>query len=434
MTATETWRNWARNQRATPSWVHRPTDELALCSAVSNAAARGGRVKAIGAGHSFTGIARPDDAMVDLSDYRKVLRIDRHRRRATVQSGIGLRELNRSLARAGLALPNLGDIDAQTVAGAISTGTHGTGVGFHTIASAVVGLRLVTGDGSIVVADHDENPELLEVARVGLGALGLISEITLQCVPAFALEAVDEPRDVDDVIAHFDEWVDGADHAEFFWFPHTDRVVTKTSTRVPIRSDTRPRWQRIVEEEVIENTVLGAMTTLGTLRPPLIPPMARFLANRLRPRAYTAPSHLAFVTPRRVRFKEMEYNLPRSALVEAFGRVRAVIDDLARPVSFPIEVRVLGADDIPLSPAFGRDSGYIAVHVPAREPHEQYFDAVEDVMSDYGGRPHWGKLHSQTAASLRFRYPRWSAFAAARDLVDPDRRFTNPELSRVLGD
>jgi L-gulonolactone oxidase len=334
----------------------------------------------------------------------------------------------------GLALPNLGDIDAQTIAGAISTGTHGTGARFQSIAAAVVSLRLVAGDGSIVIASPEENPALFEVARVGLGALGVISEVTLECVPAFSLHAVEEPRRLDDVLAHFDDWADTSDHAEFFWFPHTDTAATKTNTRVELCPDTRARWKRVLDEEVVQNALFGTVTHLGAMRSSLIPGLARTVANRLGRTEYNAPSHAVFTSPRRVRFKEMEYNLPRAALLEAFARVRGLIDDLHHPVSFPIEVRVLGSDDIPLSPAFERRSAYIAVHVPAREPHEEYFDGVEAIMNDYGGRPHWGKLHSQTASTLRFRYPQWSAFRTQRDIIDPHRCFTNPELARVLGD
>lgn len=434
MTASEAWRNWAGNQRSIPTLVHHPDDEVALAAAVSNAAARGGRVKVVGAGHSFTGISRPDDVMIDLSQYQRIVRVDREANRVTVQAGIGLRTLNRALDAVGLALPNLGDIDAQTIAGAISTGTHGTGARFQSIATAVVSLRIVAGDGSLVIAAPDENPGLFEVARVGLGALGVLSEITIQCVPAFSLHAVEEPRRLDDVLADFDRWADTSDHAEFFWFPHTDIAATKTNTRVELGPDTRSRWTRVRDEEIVQNALFGTVTRLGSLRPSMIPSLARTVVKNLGRSEYTAPSHAAFTSPRRVRFKEMEYNLPRAALLEAFDRVRGLVDDLRHPVSFPIEVRVLGADDIPLSPAFERESAYIAVHVPARERHERYFDGVEEIMNDYGGRPHWGKLHGQTAATLRFRYPRWASFEAQRELIDPDRCFTNPELARVLGD
>jgi L-gulonolactone oxidase len=245
---------------------------------------------------------------------------------------------------------------------------------------------------------------------------------------------VEEPRRLDDVLADFDEWADSSDHAEFFWFPHTDIAATKTNTRIELTPDTRGRWTRVRDEEVVQNALFGTVTRLGTLRPSMIPSLARTVVKKLGRSEYTAPGHAVFTSPRRVRFKEMEYNLPRSALLEAFDRVRGLVDDLRHPVSFPIEVRVLGADDIPLSPAFERESAYIAVHVPARERHERYFDGVEEIMDDYGGRPHWGKLHGQTAATLRFRYPRWASFEAQRELIDPDRCFTNPELARVLGD
>jgi len=427
------WVNWARNQRALPREIRRPTTELDLSVAVRDAARAGRRVKAVGAGHSFTGLAVAQDMLIDLSDYRRVLAVDREAKRVTVQSGIRLHELNDRLDQVGLALPNLGDIVAQSISGAVSTGTHGTGARFQTIAAAVVGMRVIAGDGTVVIASDGENRELLRVGRLGLGAIGVLSEMTLQCVDAFALHAIEEPRPIDDVLSGFDEWVAGADHAEFFWFPHTEIAMTKTNRRVALTEDTRPRWRRVVDEEVVQNGLFGALTGIGRVAPRLIPSLARLTTAALERTEYTAPSAAVFASPRRVRFVEMEYAVPRHHLVDAFEQVRDLIDDLPEPIGFPVEVRVLGADDIPLSPAGGRDSGYIAVHVPAAVPYRRYFDGVEAIMDAHAGRPHWGKLHGQTATTLAPKYPEWAAFNDTREVIDPDRRFTNRELERLLG-
>jgi len=428
------WKNWAGNQRSHPSTVRTPSDERELIAAVTYTAARGGVIKAVGAGHSFTAIARPEDVLLDLSQYSHISRIDPIKKQITAQSGCGLAKLNAELTRANLALPNLGDIDAQSIAGAVSTGTHGTGATWQSIAAGIVRLRLIAGDGSVIICDENENAELFNVARVGLGAIGLISEITFQCVDAFSLHAIEKPRHIDKVLAEFDAWVDSADHAEFFWFPHTDVAATKTNMRVALQADTRSRWQRVLDEEIMQNGLFGAITKVGTLRPSLIPKLAQGLGKGMGYSEYTAPSTAVFTSPRRIKFKEMEYNIPRGSLVEAFNRVRDLIDDSSEPIGFPIEVRVLGADDIPLSPAYERKSAYIAVHVPASVDHEEYFAGVENIMNDYGGRPHWGKIHNQSAKSLAKLYPKWDDAQAARDIIDPDRRFASTETRRILGD
>ncbi len=428
-----TWTNWAGNQRARPVRVARPADEAEIVRTVADAAARKLAVKVVGAGHSFTDIAATDGILVDLDRHRSVRSIDHDRRLVTVDAGIRLRDLNGELARAGLALPNLGDIVEQSVAGAISTGTHGTGLGYQGIASAVVGMRLVTGDGSVVECSAEQHPEILHVARVGLGALGVVSTVTLQCVERFALHAVEEPLPLDEVLDRFDSWATEHDHTEFFWFPYTDVALTKRNDRTDAAPTERPRWKQVVDEEIMQNGAFGAINRLGRARPAWIPGLARMAARTMGRSEYVARSDQVFATPRRVRFTEMEYAIPRRHVVEAVRRVRDLIPTLHVPISFPIEVRVLGADDIPLSTATERESAYLAVHVYRGMANEQYFRGVEAIADDYDGRPHWGKLHFQNAATLAPRYPQRDRFRDVRAELDPDGRFANAYLDRVLG-
>ncbi len=435
-----TWRNWAGNQVARPARVERPGSEEEVSALVRRAAAEGRRVRVVGTGHSFTGIAVSDDVLVTLDGLADRVEVDAASGRVRVDAGMRLDVLNPRLLDAGLALPNLGDIAVQTVAGAISTSTHGTGLGFRSIADAVVGLRVVTGDGFVVACDEGQNADLLHVARVGLGALGIVTEVTLQCVPAFNLHAVEEVLPVDEVLESFADHAAATDHAEFFWMPHTGRALLKRNTRTTEapspprnrRHALRRRWKRFKNEEVMANAVFGALNHLGRLRPSLVPRLNGLVAGDGRAE-YLTTSYEVFASPRRVRFYEMEYAVPVDCGLEAFRRVQEVVDGLGRPISFPVEYRVLGADDIPLSTASGRDTAYIAVHVFRGTPHEDYFRAVEAVMDDHGGRPHWGKLHFQSAATLADRYPGWQAFLAARDRLDPERRFSNDYLDRVLG-
>ena len=431
MTGTR-WRNWARNQVAEPFAVHRPSSEHDLAAIVKQASAERRTVKVVGSGHSFTDIACTDGHLVDLSLYNRVLAIDPEARTATVQAGIRLEDLNVHLDRRGLALPNLGDIVYQTIAGATSTSTHGTGPLLTGLAGQIVAMRLVLADGSAVDCSPTEESELFHCARVGLGALGIISTVTIGVVPAFNLAAVEEPMRVDDVLDAIDEHVDGNDHFEFYWVPHTGWALTKRNNRTTEALSRRGRLVEWRDDYLLQNYAFGALCRVGRVRPRWIPKLAKALPSAGRV-SYVDRSYRVFASPRLVRFYEMEYAIPREAGVEALGRVRRFVEDSGLLLSFPVEVRFTAPDDIPLSTANGRESCYIAVHVFEGMEYRPYFEGVERIMDAYGGRPHWGKLHFQTATTLAERYPEWERFAAVRDRVDPERRFSNPYLERVLG-
>ena len=426
------WENWGGNQQCAAETVDHPADEAEISASVKAAAAGGQTVKAVGSGHSFTDIACTYGRRLVLDRYDQVLSVDRDRRRVTVQSGITIGQLNRTLAELGWALPNLGDIDYQTISGAISTGTHGTGLRLGGIATQVVGLELVTGDGSVVRCSAEEEPEVFSAARVGLGALGVISTVTMQCVPAFNLHAVEEPLRVDDVLEHLDEHVEGNDHFEFYYVPHTGWALTKRNNRTDEPVGGMPRWKEMRDKVLFENLFFGLVCRAGRRRPQWIPRLARLAPSGGR-LEYVKPSHRTFVTPRMVHFVEMEYSIPRAAAPDALRAVRAFIDRSGMMISFPIEVRFVAPDDIPLSTAFGEERAYLAVHMYRGTVFEQYFRGVEAVMDPLGGRPHWGKMHYQTAATLAPRYPRWDDFAAVRRRLDPEGRFRNAYLDRVLG-
>jgi L-gulono-1,4-lactone dehydrogenase len=426
------WTNWAGNQACAPYAQEHPTSEADLVHIAKEAEASDRRIKVVGAGHSFTGIACTDGHLVDLSGYGRVLAHDPENDRVTVQAGITLSELCDELDARGLALENMGDIAYQSIAGATSTATHGTGTQFGNLSSRIAALRLVTADGSILECSAEENADVFEVARVGLGALGILSTVTLQCVPAFRLHAVEEAIPVDDVLADFDGFMDSADHVEFYWVPHTRWALTKRNQRTQAPIAARGRARELVDDILISNGAFGLMCRLGRRWPRAIPRLAKALPSTANAE-YTDRSDKVFTSPRLVHFYEMEYAIPREAIPEALSRVRALVDRLNVPISFPVEVRVVAPDDIALSTAYGRATGYIAVHVYRHTPYDQYFQGVEGIMNDYGGRPHWGKMHFQSAATLAPRYPKWDAFLAVREQLDPQRRFTNPYLDRVLG-
>jgi L-gulonolactone oxidase len=426
------WRNWAGNQRCSPSAIDQPGSEDELVAVLRTARDAGERVKVFGAGHSFTAIALTDGRLLNLDRYAGILGVDQQRGLVTVQAGVRIAALNDELEARGLAMPNLGDIAYQSIAGAISTATHGTGREIGGIATQVAGMRLVTGEGDIVDCSPEREPEVFHAARVGLGALGVVSTVTLQCGPAFRLHAVEMPMRVDELLASLDEHVGQNDHFEFFWVPHTGWALTKRNNRTDEPLAPRSRWKEFRDDMLMSNVAFGALCRIGRLRPSMIPQLARAIPSAGRVE-YIDKSYRVFASPRLVRFYEMEYAIPAEAAAEALNRVRDFVKRSGLMISFPVEVRFTAADDIPLSTAYGRRTCYIAVHVYQGMQYQQYFEAVEDIMVDYGGRPHWGKLHFQTAETLAPRYPEWERFQQVRRRIDPNGRFSNAYLDRVIG-
>ncbi|MET8278723.1 D-arabinono-1,4-lactone oxidase [Micromonospora sp. NPDC005174] len=430
---TARWSNWAGNQSGSATAVLRPGSPDDVAEAVRDAAATGGRIRVAGSGHSFTAVALADDRRMELSELETSVSVDVARRLVTVPAGMTLHTLNGLLARHGLALPNLGDIDAQTVAGAISTGTHGTGAGYGCLSTFVEALTLVTGTGEVLRCSADNNPDVFAAARVSLGALGVLVEVTLRCVDAFVLHAHERPAALTDVLGDLPALIGRHDHVEFYWFPYTSRVQVKANDRSPANDRPLSRWRGWLDDDFLANRVFAGACRLGRAVPALAPGISAVSARALTERRYTGRSDRVFCTPRRVRFVEMEYGLPREALPEALTALRRIVDGLPFKILFPVEVRFTAADDIWLSHGYGRDNAYVAVHQYVGMPYEPYFQAFERVAAALGGRPHWGKLHYRDAASLAEAYPRFADFQAVRDRLDPHRVFSSPHLAHVLG-
>ncbi|MFA5606893.1 MAG: D-arabinono-1,4-lactone oxidase [Leucobacter sp.] len=432
---TRAWRNWGRTVRARPTSVVAPCSVAEVQRIVRAAVETGRRVKPVGAGHSFTAIAAPDDILMNLDGLSGLIRIDRETRAVTLGAGTRLNAIPALLAPHGLAMENLGDIDRQSIAGAISTGTHGTGAAFRGIAAQVIGAVLVTGQGDLLQVDADHHPELLPAVALGLGALGILVEVTLRCVDAFDLHAVERTEPLAAVLASLEERVAAADHFEYYWFPHTKLALTKTNTRVAagVRRAPIPPVRRWVDEILMANGVFGATCALGKLAPPAVPTINRVAARLAGERTFSDPSARVFATRRNVRFTEMEYAIPSEHVLDAFNDVRSAIDRAGARISFPIEVRFAAADDLWMSTAHGRTTAYIAVHRASGENPKPYFRAVEQIMRGYAGRPHWGKIHWRDAADLAELYPRFREFTALRARLDPGEVFMNGHLRRVLG-
>jgi len=424
------WSNWPGEQFCAPSAIVRPTSEAELADLVARAAQKGERVRAVGSGHSFTDVACTDGVMIDMTGLQRVVGADDLAAGlVTIEGGAKLRALGPQLARLGLGLENQGDVDPQSITGATATATHGTGARFQNVSACIDSLRLVTASGDILSLS-DGNAYL--AARVSLGALGVISQVTLRLVPLYTLHRHDEKRSLAETIRRLDEFVEGNDHFEFFVFPYADTALTRIMRRSDEEPKPTPGWKRRFSED-FENGGLSLICQTGRRFPGVAPRLNRLMTNMMSSSTVQDRAHKVFATQRKVRFTEMEYAIPREHGREALQRVIDVVRRRNLPIMFPIEVRFSAPDNSFLSTAHGRDTCYIAVHQYTGMEFETYFRAVEEIMDEYAGRPHWGKRHYQTAGTLRERYPQWDRFAAVRGRLDPDRVFLNDYTRRVLG-
>jgi FAD-linked oxidoreductase len=428
-----TWTNWGRSVEAHPVRVAHPTSTAEVVRVVREAVASGLTVKAVGAGHSFTAIAVTDGVQLTLDRMTAIVATDSDLGRVRVQAGISLHDLNPQLGDRGLALPNLGDVDPQSVAGAVSTGTHGTGGRQFGISKAVVAVQLVTATGDVLEIDQDH--PWFGASRVTLGALGIVTEVTLQCVPAFLLHAREEPMPLPAVLEQLDPLVTDNDHFEFYWFPHTEKTQVKRNNRVIEGTPRQPvgHFKHWLDDRFLSNTAFGAVNRVVARNRSWIPRVNAMSAGALSAREYVDDSYNVFVSPRTVRFRESEFAMPREALPHVLDELAAWFGAGHEHVSFPIEVRFTAADDVWMSASHGRDSCYVAVHQYWRSDYATYFAAAQDIFTAHGGRPHWGKIHTLDAGYLAQTYAHFDDFVTIRDELDPGRTFSNPYLDRVLG-
>ncbi|WP_121252771.1 D-arabinono-1,4-lactone oxidase [Nocardioides ferulae] len=431
------WSNWSGLESARPERVVQPRDVGEVVAEVERARAERRTVKMVGTGHSFTAISAPEHTMLTPGGMTGLLSVDREAMTATAWAGTPLKVLNAELERLGLSLHNMGDIAEQTLAGATSTGTHGTGGIAAGLAAQLAGLELVTGTGELLRAGPEENPEVFAAARVGLGALGVLTTLTFRVEPSFLLEAREQPMSWAEALGSFDQMAAESHHVDMYWFPHTDRMLTKRNDRLDADlSEAEPvgRLRGWLDDEFLSNTLFGWLTAGANHAPRVIPSMNRVSARVLGARTYSDVAHRVFTSPRRVVFREMEYAVPREAGLDVLREARRLVDSSGLRISFPVEIRVAPADDIALSTAAGRDSLYLAFHTHRDADHRAYFALLEPMLRAHEGRPHWGKVHTLTAADLAPVYPRFEEFLALRDRLDPDRVFANDYLRRVLGD
>lgn len=398
MRMAEPWRNWSGSVRFSPQRLECPASEADVASIVRAVHRRRGTLRAVGAGHSSSDLVNTTDTLLSLENLRGVIAVDRGRCRATVAPGTPLQALGKALYEHDLALPNYGDVATQTIAGAIGSGTHGTGPDQRNLSSLLVGARIVDGNGEVRVIGDQDDPQLLRAARVSLGALGVFTELTLQLVPAFDVERREYAASTDDAIADWPRLVAGNRSFDLYWYPRRDDVKLR-----------------------LVNPVGGGTATL---------PYARLLAKHDGYSHELIPTHSGLPH----RFEECEYALPDDAGLACFAMIRERIKrEWRKIVGWRVLVRTVAADDSFLSPAHGRRTITISLHQNHSLPWREFFADIEPVFREHGGRPHWGKQHAMRAADLAPRYPAWDAFARVRARFDPDGTFLSPYLRQILG-
>lgn len=427
------WHTWADTYRARPRRTATPTSTDEIAAAVGSAAEEGLRVRMVGSGHSFTDVAVTDGLMLSPTALTAVRSVDAAAGTATVEAGLPLCDLNRALDGHGLALANMGDIAVQTMAGAVQTGTHGTGRDLGGLAEQVAGMEIVLADGSAVRCSAHENADLFQAARVGLGAFGVVSALTMRVVPSFLLHAREEPMPLEEVLERLPQLRAENEHFEFYWFPHTGWTSTKRNNRVEGPARPLSAFRSWLDDDFLSNTAFEGVNRFLRRFPRAVPAANRLTARALAARSYSDVSHTVFASRREVRFVEMEYAIPAEHLVDVMRQIRAIIERGDHRISFPLEIRFAPADDVWLSTAYGRETAYVAAHVYRGTPHREYFADLEAVFASVGGRPHWGKIHTRDRSYLEGVHPRLGQALEVRERVDPRRRFTNAYLDRVLG-
>ena len=425
------WRNWSGSVRSSTRALVKPRDLDELAQLAGEWGRTGRQVRTVGDGHSFTPLVQTDDVLLSLDHLQGIESVDAERGTVRVWAGTRLKRLGDDLLARGLAQENLGDIDVQSLAGAISTGTHGTGVRFGSLSTQVAGLTLVTASGEVLECSEQQHPDIFKAAQVSLGALGIIAAVTLRVVPAQRLHFVSRRERLDDVLANLERYKAENSHFEFFWLPYTPWAQVKLLNETDAPPSPGNIWGTL-NKLLLENGLYWVLSEGCRFVPPITRTVSRVSAAAIATVTETDYSHRLYATPRMVRFQEMEYNIPAADFPAVLGEIRERLRRERFNVHFPVECRFVRGDNIWLSPASGRDSAYIAVHMYQGMPYERYFRAIEPIYQPYGGRPHWGKMHTLDAATLATRYPHWHDFRRVRAALDSAGVFLNDYLRRLL--
>ena len=415
-----TWRNWSGSVVATPAEILRPSSTAELCQRVAEAR----NVRVVGAGHSFMPLCETDGLLLNLEDMTGEIEVAPDRASAWIPAGWPIRRVTQALWAEGLSLSNQGDIDKQAIAGALSTGTHGTGRTLGSLSTMAIAFELVMADGQIVHCDQEAEPELFQAQRLGLGMLGVMHRVRMSVVAAFHLKEIIRRAPLAEILESWDDLAARHRHVEFFVFPYAEYVLLKTLDPMDSGDDPTPpdptRW------------VFQAACDLVAALPPLAAPVQRLLTRGLSPSTRTAPAWRIFPSERDIRFEEMEGEIPAAAGPDALRAAMAEVRRRDFPIIFPFEFRTVAADDIWLSPMNAGPCVSISFHQYAKMPWREAFAAVEGVFQAAGGRPHWAKRHSLTAEDVLRLYPMARRWGEARRAADPEGKFMNAHLRELF--
>ncbi|NBA84917.1 FAD-binding protein [Emticicia sp. CRIBPO] len=425
-----TMSNWSGSVRYTPSQIFSPSSEDELVKIVRNCIDLKKKIRIIGSGHSFTRLCETDQVLISLDHYKGIVSVNKEAREITVKAGTKIYEFGDLSHQLGLAQENLGDIDRQSMAGSISTGTHGTGIGFGNISTQVTAIRFVNGKGEVVNCSETDNHDIFKATQISLGSFGIILELTFRLTESYKLEFTSGKENLFDVLGRYDEINKTTRNFEFYWFPHTETVQTKYSN--VSEKEAKDNKLGLWFDNVMENHLFNAVSFPTRYIPSLSSSVAKLSAALSGTSSKVNWSHKVYALPRTVLFNEMEYNVPYEAFADVKKEVVRVFKDRKFDVHFPTENRFVKGDDIWLSPAYQRQSAYIAFHVYKGNPHQHYFKVMEDICRSYDGRPHWGKMHTLQAADFQKIYPKWEDFQAVRKTQDPEGIFLSDYLREVL--
>lgn len=430
MTQNNTFKNWAETVVCHPEQILKPSSEEEIAQIITTASQTGKRIRVVGNGHSFSGLVGTDSILIALDNWGGV--IERNDNIVSVKAGSNIKTLGEDLFNLGLAQENLGDIDVQSIAGAVSTGTHGTGVEFGNLATQVDEITFINAKGEKITCSESQNHDIFKAAQVSLGSLGIITRMKLRCIPKYVLELKNKKNNLTDCLSKLDQYNKENRNFEFYYFPYTETVQMKISNV----TDGEPQesgFMGYLNDIVLENGLFKFFSEISRLVPSQSKRVSKMVGAFVGESKRNTWSHRVYATSRLVRFTEMEYNIPKDSFEECMLEIKKKIDDTQYDLHFPIECRFVKGDDIWMSPAYQRDSAYLAIHMYKGMPYEQYFKDMEAIFKKYDGRPHWGKMHFQTPDSLKELYPKWDEFHAIRKEMDPKGIFMNDYLKGIFG-
>lgn len=416
------WQNWSGLQHAHPQHILQPQTIAELSAMV----AAHSKCRVVGAGHSFSPLAVTNDTLIILDQLSGLVSHDASQCQSTLYAGTRLHKLGQYLEPINQALINQGDIDQQSLAGAVATGTHGTGQNLSCLSAFVEGFELVTAQGDILWCDRQQHHDIFQAGRVGLGSFGIMSKITMQNMPRYTLKEQIKLEPVKNILASMDQWKTAHRHIEALVFVYASDAILKTLD--PSSDAICPRrapWPS-------DDTVLTACSEITRFFPAMNPYLQKLLGVFVKPTCHVDWSGNIFPTPRHTRFNEMEYQIPAAQGLACLEEVVVTLRKHKAPVFFPIEYRYVKGDDIWLSPFYQQDSASISIHQYHKQDCQQIFKIVEPIFQKYKGRPHWGKMHSMNAAQLRTLYPQWEAFMQLRSKLDPQNKWLNPYLQHLF--